>query len=90
MTRGRVDGLILLSGYPGRIKSPVAPASAISWLRSIFILDVLNKVSWFGDYMLSMEELSGSGSFRAVMSYLQLLCIILLSSSLLSSSYKVL
>ena len=45
MTRGRVDGLILLSGYPGRIKSPVDPASAIAWLRSIFILDVLNKVS---------------------------------------------
>ena len=28
MTRGRVAGLILLSGAPGRIKCPVATASA--------------------------------------------------------------
>ena len=32
MTRGRVDGLIFLSGDPGRIKCPVAPASAMDWL----------------------------------------------------------
>ena len=36
MTRGRVAGLIFLSGYPRRIKSSVSPASAIDWLLSIF------------------------------------------------------
>ena len=45
MTRGRVAGLIFLSGAPGRIKCPVAPASAMAWLTSIFILGVFNRVS---------------------------------------------
>ena len=55
MTRGQVTGLILLSGAPGRIKCPVAPASATDWSTSIFIFYVLNRVSCFGDYMLSIE-----------------------------------
>ena len=44
MTRGQVAGLIFLSGASGRIKCPVDPASAMAWLTSIFILDVLNRV----------------------------------------------
>ena len=40
--------------------------------------------------MLSIEELSVSGSIREVMSSLQFLWILSLSSSLYSSSYKVL
>ena len=90
MTRGRVAGLIFLSGAPGRIKFPVAPASTMAWLASIFILDVLIRVSCFGDSMLYMEELSISGFFRAVMSYLQLLWMIVLYSLLSYSLYKVL
>ena len=44
MNRVRVAGLILLIGAPRRIKRPVTPESAMSWLLSIFILDVLNRV----------------------------------------------
>ena len=55
MTRVRVAGLIFLSGDPGRKQFPVAPASLMAWLTSIFILDVLNRVSSFGYYMLSIE-----------------------------------
>ena len=90
MTGVRVSGLILLSGDPGIIKCPVAPASPMAWFLSIFILDVLNRVPCFGDYMLSMEELSVIGYVWAVISSLQLLWIIILSSSSSSSSYKVL
>ena len=90
MTRGRVSCLIFLSDVPGRIKFPVAPESAMDWLLQIFILDMLNRVSCFGDSMLSLEELSVSGSVWAIMSYLQLLWIIFISSSSSSSSYKVL
>ena len=32
ITRGQVSGLIFLSGAPGRIKCPVAPASEMPWL----------------------------------------------------------
>ena len=85
MTRGRIDGLIFLSGYPGRIKCPFSPASAIDWLVSIFILDVLNSVSCFGDSMISMEESSVSGSIWSVVSSLQVLWIVVLSSSSSSS-----
>ena len=66
MNRGRVAGLIFLSWAPGRIKFPVAPASAMAWLTSIFILDVLNRVYCFGDYMLSMREFSINGYIWAV------------------------
>ena len=45
MTMGQVANLILLSRAPGRIKCPVAPASAMAWLTSIFILGVFNRVS---------------------------------------------
>ena len=55
MTRGRVSGLILLSEAPGRINPPVAPASKMALLASIFILDALSRVSFSGDSMLSME-----------------------------------
>ena len=85
MTMERVSGLIFLSGYPGRIKCPFSPASAIDWLVSIFILDVLNSVSCFGDSMISMEESSVSGSIRSVVSSLQVLWIVVLSSSSSSS-----
>ena len=47
----------------------------------IFILDVLNSVSCFGYSMLYMEESSVSGYLQELMSYLQLLWIIVLSSS---------
>ena len=90
ITRGLVSGLILLSGDPGIIKFPVAPASTMAWFLSIFILDVLNRVPCFGDYMLSMEELYVIGSVWSVISSLQLLWIIILSSSSSSSSYKLL
>ena len=90
MTRGRVAGLIFLRGAPGRIKCPVAPAYAMAWLTSILILYMLNRVSCFGDSMLSMEELFVSGYVRAVMLSLQLLLIIVLYSPSSSSSYKVL
>ena len=69
MTRGRVAGLILLGGDPGRIKFPVSPAPTMAWLLSISILDVLNRVFCFVDSMISMEESSFSGSVWAVMSY---------------------
>ena len=52
MTRGRVSGRIFLSGDPVRIKCPVYPESSMAWLNSIFILGVLNRVSFFGDSML--------------------------------------
>ena len=55
MTMERVSGLIFLSGYPGRIKLSVASSSSMASLLSIFILYVLNRVSFFEDYMLSME-----------------------------------
>ena len=90
MTSIRVAGLIFLSGILRRIKCPVAPAYAMAWLLSTFILDVLNRVSCFGYSMLSMEDLSVIGSVRAVMSYFHLLWIIILSSLSSSSSYKVL
>ena len=35
MTRAWFDGLIFLSGAPGRIKFPVAPASSLDWLTFI-------------------------------------------------------
>ena len=90
MTSVRVAGLIFLSGAPGRIKCPVSPSSAMAWLLSIIILDLLNRVSFFRDSMLFMDKLSVIGPVWAVMSYLQLLWIIVLSSSYSSSSYKVL
>ena len=80
MTRGRVAGLIFLVEDPGRIKFPIAPESAMAWSTSIYILDVFNMVSCFGGYMLYMEESSISGSVWAVISSLQLLWIIVLSS----------
>ena len=79
MTRGQVSGLIFLSGNTGRIICPVAPASTMAWLTSIFILDVLNRISCFGYYMISMDESSISAPIWAVMSSLQLLWIIFLS-----------
>ena len=88
MTRGLVTGLIFLSGAPGE-KIPVVYASSMAWLTSLFILDVLNRVSCFGYSMLSMVELSISASIRAVMSSFHFLWKIILSSSLSSSSYKV-
>ena len=90
MTRYRPDGLIFLSGAPGITKFHIATAYEIAWLTSILILDVLNRVSCFGDYMLSMEELYVIGSVWSVISSLQLLWIIILSSSSSSSSYKLL
>ena len=90
ITRGPVAGLIFLSGYPGRIKLPVAPAYAMAWLLSIFILDVLNRVSCFVYYIHSIEELSVIGSIRAVILSLHFLWIIVLYSSSSSSSYEVL
>ena len=55
MARIRVSGLIFLSGAPGRIKYSVAHVYSMAWLISIFILDVLNMVSCFGDYVISIE-----------------------------------
>ena len=78
MTRGLVSGLTFLSGAPGIPKLHIATAYEIAWLTSILILDVLNRVSCFGDYMLSKEESSVSGSVQAVMSLVQLLRIIVL------------
>ena len=54
MTRRQVSGLISLSGVPGRIKFPVSTSSTMTWLLSIFILGVLNRVSCFGYSMPSM------------------------------------
>ena len=68
MTRGLVAGLIFLSGDTGRIKFYVAPASEMAWFLSTFILDVLIRVSCFGDSLLSMKELSDIWSVWAVMS----------------------
>ena len=79
-----------MSAAPGRIKRPVAPASAMDWLTSMFIFDVLNRVSCSGDSMLYMEESSVNESIQAVMLLVQLLWIIVLSSSSSSSSYKLL
>ena len=69
---------------------PVVSAYAMAWLTSIFILDVLKRVSYFGDSMLSMEESFVHVSVWGVTLSLQLLWIIVLSSSSSSSSYKVL
>ena len=55
MARSRVSGLIFLSGAPGRIKYSVAHVYSMAWLISIFILGVLNMVSCFGDYVISIE-----------------------------------
>ena len=90
MNRGRVAGLIFLSWAPRRIKFPVAPASSMAWLTSIFMLDVLNRVYCFGGFMLSMEESSVSGSIWEVTSSVQLLWMIVLSFSSIFSSYNVL
>ena len=54
ITKGHVAGLIFLSGAPGKLKYPVDSAFTMAWLNSIFILDVLNRVSCFGDSMLSI------------------------------------
>ena len=45
MTRVQFYELLFLSGAPGIIKFPVVPAPAMDWLTSIFIFDVLNRVS---------------------------------------------
>ena len=45
MISGRFYGLIFLSGAPGCINCPVDPVSKMNWLASIFVLDVLNRVS---------------------------------------------
>ena len=74
-----------MSGDPGRIKCLVALASAMAWSTSIFILDVLNSVYWFGESMLLMEESSDSGSIRDVTSSVQMLWTMVLSYSSSSS-----
>ena len=79
-----------MSGAPGIIKHPVDTASTMAWLTSMFMLDVLNRVSCFGNYMLMMEEDSVSGSVWAVTLSVQFLWIIVLSYSSSLSSYKVL
>ena len=61
----------------------------MAWLTSIFMLDVLNRVSFFGYSILLMEESSFSGYVLALTSSVQLMWIIVLSSSLSLSSYKV-
>ena len=58
----------------------------MAWFLSIFILDVLNRVSGFGEYMISVEELSVIGSVWAAMSSFKLLRIMVLSYLLSSSS----
>ena len=86
MTRVWFAGLILFIGDPDRIKLSVSPASEMSWLTSTFILGVLNSFSWFGDYLLFMEQSFDSGSIRDVTLLVQFLWTIFLSPSYLSAS----
>ena len=49
ITNGVISGKMSVTGVPGSPKWPVAPASAISMLTAISTVDVLNRVSDWGD-----------------------------------------
>ena len=53
MMSGTAAGLIPITGAPGRTKCPVAPASAMALSMAILILEVLNIVSAFADFLRS-------------------------------------
>ena len=50
MVSGLVAILMFFSGVPGRKTFPVDPASAISWYISMLVFDLLNIVSFCGDW----------------------------------------